>query len=152
MAPDPVKEEIMGLRIKNDIAAMNAYRSLSVTDGQLAKSLGMSSGFRINRVGAAGPSISEGLRAQVGDLEIAVRNARDGISVVQTAEDAMNEVAAENLSASESRIRDTDIASRIHTRAGTAMLARITWAGSGSGAQKPGAAHQVMAAKAASSF
>src|ERR1044071_930706 len=95
MAPDPIKEEIMGLRINQNIAAMNAYRNLTVTDGQMAKSLEkLSSGFRINRAAddAAGLSISEGLRAQVGGLKVAVRNAQDGISVVQTAEGAMNEV------------------------------------------------------------
>src|SRR5438105_15779350 len=95
MAPDPVKEETMGLRINQNIAAMNAYRNLSVTDGQMAKSLEkLSSGFRINRAAddAAGLSISEGLRSQVGGLQVAVRNAQDGISVVQTAEGALNEV------------------------------------------------------------
>src|SRR2546421_431648 len=95
MAPDPIKEEILGLRINKNIPAMNAYRNLSVTDGQMAKSLEkLTSGFRINRAAddAAGLSISEGLRAQVGGLKVAVRNAQDGISVVQTAEGAMNEV------------------------------------------------------------
>jgi flagellin len=85
----------MGLRINQNIAAMNAYRNLSVTDGQMAKSLEkLSSGFRINRAAddAAGLSISEGLRAQVGGLKVAVRNAQDGISVVQTAEGALSEV------------------------------------------------------------
>jgi flagellin len=85
----------MGLRINQNMAAMNAYRNLSVTDGQMAKSLEkLSSGFRINRAAddAAGLSISEGLRAQVGGLKVAVRNAQDGISVVQTAEGALNEV------------------------------------------------------------
>jgi flagellin len=85
----------MGLRINQNIAAQNAYRNLSVTDGQMAKSLEkLSSGFRINRAAddAAGLSISEGLRSQVGGLKVAVRNAQDGISVVQTAEGAMNEV------------------------------------------------------------
>ncbi|MDQ2650263.1 MAG: flagellin [Actinomycetota bacterium] len=85
----------MGLRINQNIAAQNAYRNLSVTDGQMSKSLEkLSSGFRINRAAddAAGLSISEGLRAQVGGLKVAVRNAQDGISVVQTAEGAMNEV------------------------------------------------------------
>jgi flagellin len=85
----------MGLRINQNIAAMNAYRNLSVTDGQMAKSLEkLSSGYRINRAAddAAGLSISEGLRAQVGGLKVAVRNAQDGISVVQTAEGALNEV------------------------------------------------------------
>src|SRR5437899_3220321 len=95
MAPDPVKEETMGLRINQNIAAMNAYRNLTVTDGQMAKSLEkLSSGFRINRAAddAAGLSISEGLRSQVGGTNAAIRNAQDGISVVQTAEGAMTEV------------------------------------------------------------
>jgi flagellin len=85
----------MGLRINQNIAAMNAYHSLSVTDGQMSKSLEkLSSGFRINRAAddAAGLSISEGLRAQINGLKVAVRNAQDGISVVQTAEGAMTEV------------------------------------------------------------
>jgi flagellin len=87
----------MGLRINQNIAAMNAYRNLSVTDGQMSKSLEkLSSGFRINRAAddAAGLSISEGLRSQVGGLKVAVRNAQDGISVVQTAEGALNEVTS----------------------------------------------------------
>ncbi len=85
----------MGLRINQNIAAQNAYRNLSVTDGQMSKSLEkLSSGFRINRAAddAAGLSISEGLRSQVGGLKIAVRNAQDGVSVVQTAEGALTEV------------------------------------------------------------
>jgi flagellin len=85
----------MGLRINQNIAAMNAYRNLTVTDGQMAKSLEkLSSGFRINRAAddAAGLSISEGLRAQVGGTKTAIRNAQDGISVVQTAEGALSEV------------------------------------------------------------
>jgi flagellin len=85
----------MGLRINQNIAAQNAYRNLSVTDGQMSKSLEkLSSGFRINRAAddAAGLSISEGLRAQVGGLKVAVRNAQDGISVAQTAEGALTEV------------------------------------------------------------
>ncbi len=85
----------MGLRINQDIAAMNAYRNLSVTEGQMAKGLEkLSSGFRINRAAddAAGLSISEGLRAQVGALKVAIRNAKGDISVVQTAQGAMNEV------------------------------------------------------------
>jgi flagellin len=87
----------MGLRINQNIAAMNAYRNLSVTDGQMSKSLEkLSSGFRINRAAddAAGLSISEGLRAQVGGLRVAVRNAQDGISVAQTAEGALTETHA----------------------------------------------------------
>lgn len=84
----------MSLRVNNNIAAVNAYRNLSVTDNQMAKSLEkLSSGFRINRAGddAAGLVISENLRSQVGGLNQAVRNAQDGISVVQTAEGALTE-------------------------------------------------------------
>ena len=87
----------MGLRINQNIAAFNAYRNLTITDGQMSKSLEkLSSGFRINRAAddAAGLAISEGLRAQVGGLKVAVRNAQDGISVAQTAEGSLTEVHA----------------------------------------------------------
>jgi flagellin len=87
----------MGLRINNNIAAFNAYRNLSVTDTNMSKSLEkLSSGYRINRAAddAAGLAISEGLRSQIGGLKVAVRNAQDGISVVQTAEGALNESQA----------------------------------------------------------
>ncbi|SDF09909.1 flagellin [Blastococcus fimeti] len=85
----------MGLRINQNIAALNAHRNLSITDNQMGKSLEkLSSGFRINRAAddAAGLAISEGLRSQVGGLKVAVRNAQDGVSVVQTAEGALTEV------------------------------------------------------------
>ncbi|RNM13136.1 flagellin [Nocardioides pocheonensis] len=84
----------MSLRINQNIDALNSYRNLSVTQGQLSKSLEkLSSGFRINRAAddAAGLAISEGLRSQVGGLKVAVRNAQDGVSVVQTAEGALTE-------------------------------------------------------------
>jgi flagellin len=87
----------MGLRINQNIAAMNAYRNLSVNDGQMSKSLEkLSSGFRINRAAddAAGLSISEGLRAQTGGLKVAIRNAQDGVGVIQTAEGALTETHA----------------------------------------------------------
>ena len=87
----------VGLRINQNIAAMNAYRHLSVSEGQMAKSLEkLSSGFRINRAAddAAGLVISENLRSQVNGLRVAVRNAQDGVSVVQTAEGALTEVHA----------------------------------------------------------
>lgn len=87
----------MGLRINQNIAAQNAYRNLSVTDGQMAKALEkLSSGFRINRAAddAAGLAISEGLRSQVGGLKTGVKNAQDGVSVAQTAEGALTEVHA----------------------------------------------------------
>ena len=84
----------MGLSINQNIAAVNAYHNLSNTQNDLAKSLEkLSSGFRINRAAddAAGLAISEGLRSQIGGLKVAVRNAQDGTSVVQTAEGALNE-------------------------------------------------------------
>jgi len=87
----------MSLRINQNIDAFNSYRNLSVTQGQMSKSLEkLSSGFRINRAAddAAGLAISEGLRSQVGGLKVAVRNAQDGISVVQTAEGALTETHA----------------------------------------------------------
>src|SRR5689334_736436 len=84
----------MSLRINQNIDAFNSYRNLSVTQGQMSKSLEkLSSGFRINRAAddAAGLAISEGLRAQIGGIKVAVRNAQDGVSVVQTAEGALTE-------------------------------------------------------------
>ncbi|MCU1376187.1 MAG: flagellin, partial [Actinomycetia bacterium] len=84
----------MGLRINQNVMAMNAYRNLTTTEGQLSKSLErLSSGFRINRAAddAAGLVISEGLRSQVMGLKMATRNAQDGVSVVQTAEGALTE-------------------------------------------------------------
>ena len=85
------------MRINQNIAAMNAYRNLTTTQGQLGKSLEkLSSGFRINRAAddAAGLTKSEGLRAEVKGTNQAIRNAQDGISLVQTAEGALNEVHA----------------------------------------------------------
>jgi flagellin len=87
----------MGLRINQNISAMNAYRNLSVTSDQMSKSLErLSSGFRINRAAddAAGLSISENLRSQIGGLKVAVRNSQDAISVTQTAEGALNETTS----------------------------------------------------------
>ncbi len=85
----------MGMQINTNIAGLNAYRNLSATQNDLSKSLEkLSSGLRINRAGddAAGLAISEGLKAQIGGLKVAGRNAQDGISVVQTAEGALTEV------------------------------------------------------------
>src|SRR4249919_709365 len=85
----------MSLRINQNTEAFNSYRNLSVTQGQMSKSLEkLSSGFRINRAAddASGLAISEGLRSQVGGLQQAARNAQDGVSVVQTAEGALTEV------------------------------------------------------------
>jgi flagellin len=83
------------MRINQNVMANNASRILSGTSVQMGKSLEkLSSGFRINRAAddAAGLVISQGLRAQASSLRQAVRNAQDGISVLQTAEGALNEV------------------------------------------------------------
>jgi flagellin len=87
----------MGMRINNNIEAMNATRQLSVNGANQAKSLEkLSSGMRINRAGddAAGLAISEKMRGQIRGLQQASRNAQDGISLIQTAEGALNETHA----------------------------------------------------------
>ena len=84
----------MALSINTNVAALNAYRNLNTTQNDLGKSLEkLSSGFRINRAAddAAGLAISEGMRSQIGGIKMGIRNAQDGISVVQTAEGALNE-------------------------------------------------------------
>jgi flagellin len=84
----------MSLRINTNISAMNAYRNLSVNDKSLQGSLEkLSSGLRINRAAddAAGLSVSQGLQSQIGGLQVAARNAQDGINVVQTADGALAE-------------------------------------------------------------
>ena len=83
------------MRINNNIMAMNANRQLGINNTSLAKSLEkLSSGHRINRAGddAAGLSISEKMRAQIRGLQMASKNAQDGISLIQTAEGALDEV------------------------------------------------------------
>lgn len=85
----------MSLRINQNVAALNAYRNLSASNTALGKSLEkLSSGFRINRAAddAAGLVKSENLRAEIRGSQQAVRNAQDGVSFVQTAEGALNEV------------------------------------------------------------
>mgnify|MGYP000867439922 CR=1 FL=1 len=85
------------MRINHNISALNAYRQLSVNNNSLQKSLEkLSSGFRINRAGddAAGLAISEKMRGQIRGLEQASRNAQDAISLIQTAEGALNETHA----------------------------------------------------------
>lgn len=80
--------------VQHNMTAANANRQLSVTTGAQAKSTEkLSSGYRINRAGddAAGLSISEKMRSQVRGLNKASTNAQDGISVIQTAEGALNE-------------------------------------------------------------
>jgi flagellin len=82
------------MRINNNLMAMNAHRQLKVNSSNQEKSLEkLSSGYRINRAGddAAGLSISEKMRAQIRGLQKASSNAQDGISLIQTAEGALNE-------------------------------------------------------------
>lgn len=82
------------MRINNNISALNAYRNLVSTDNRLNKSLErLSSGLRINRAAddAAGLAISEKMRGQIRGLNQAMRNAQDAISLIQTAEGALNE-------------------------------------------------------------
>ena len=83
------------MRINQNIAAFNSFRNLSATNNHLGKSLEkLSSGFRINRAAddAAGLAKSESLRAEIRGSRQAIRNAQDGVSFVQTAEGALNEV------------------------------------------------------------
>lgn len=82
------------MRINHNVAALNAWRNLSQTNSLLNKSLErLSSGLRINRAAddAAGLAISEKMRAQIAGLQTAQRNAQDAISLIQTAEGALNE-------------------------------------------------------------
>ena len=83
------------MRINQNIAALNSYRHLANTDSRLNRSLErLSSGLRINRAAddAAGLAISEKMRGQISGLRMAMRNAQDGISLMQTAEGAINEI------------------------------------------------------------
>jgi flagellin len=85
----------MSLRIQNNVEAFNAQRQLVTNSDKLGKAMEkLSSGYRINRAGddAAGLAISEKLRGQIGGLTQASRNAQDAVSLVQTAEGALNEV------------------------------------------------------------
>src|SRR3954463_14898315 len=93
-SPQIPRRNTMGMSVNTNVAAMNAYRNLSVTNSQMSKSLErLSSGYRINRAAddAAGLAISEGLRSQIGGMTQAVRNTPDGTSVVPTAEGALDE-------------------------------------------------------------
>ena len=83
------------MRIQHNIMAMNAYRNYTNNVSAMKKNLErLSSGYKINRAGddAAGLAISEKMRAQITGLETAQKNAKDGISLVQTAEGALTEV------------------------------------------------------------
>lgn len=82
------------MRIQHNIAALNSYRQLNTNNNAVAKNLEkLSSGYRINRAGddAAGLAISEKMRAQISGLEMATKNAQDGVSLIQTGEGALQE-------------------------------------------------------------
>jgi len=84
----------MGMSINTNLSALDAYRNLSNTSSSLNDSIQkLSSGLRINKAAddAAGLAISESLKSQTGGLQVAARNAQDGINVVQTAEGALGE-------------------------------------------------------------
>ena len=81
--------------VQHNLTAMNTNRQLGITTGGLAKSTEkLSSGYRINRAAddAAGLAISEKMRSQIRGLNRASKNSEDGVSLVQTAEGALNEV------------------------------------------------------------
>ncbi|GAA0472266.1 flagellin [Alkalibacillus silvisoli] len=83
--------------INNNISAMNTHRQMGINQNQMQNSMEkLSSGMRINKAGddAAGLAISEKMRAQINGLEQASRNAQDGISMIQTAEGALDETHA----------------------------------------------------------
>jgi len=83
------------MRIQHNILAMNAYRNYNTNTSALSKNLEkLSSGYKINRAGddAAGLAISEKMRAQITGLNAAQKNVKDGISLVKTAEGAMQEI------------------------------------------------------------
>ena len=83
------------MRIQHNIMAMNAYRNYGNNTSAVAKNLEkLSSGYKINRAGddAAGLAISEKMRAQITGLNAAQKNVKDGISLVKTAEGAMQEI------------------------------------------------------------
>ncbi|MGO0691354.1 flagellin N-terminal helical domain-containing protein, partial [Bacillus paralicheniformis] len=82
------------MRINHNIAALNTLNRLSSNNGASQKNMEkLSSGLRINRAGddAAGLAISEKMRGQIRGLEMAQKNAQDGISLIQTAEGALTE-------------------------------------------------------------
>ncbi|MDH5582065.1 MAG: flagellin [Bdellovibrionales bacterium] len=86
----------MGLRINTNVVSQSAQRTLSITNQDQAESLTkLSSGKRINKAAddAAGLAISEKLRAKIRGTTQAERNANDGISLIQTAEGGLNEIA-----------------------------------------------------------
>ena len=87
----------MSMVVQHNLSAMNTNRQLGISTGELSKSTEkLSSGYRINRAGddAAGLKISEKMRSQIRGLDQASDNAANGISLIQTAEGALNETHA----------------------------------------------------------
>lgn len=85
------------MRIQHNISALNAHRNLGFNNAQASKNLEkLSSGYKVNRAGddAAGLAISEKMRGQIRGLDMATKNAQDSISLIQTAEGALNETHA----------------------------------------------------------
>ncbi len=85
------------MRIQHNIAALNTHRNLGMNNAAASKNLEkLSSGYQINRAGddAAGLAISEKMRGQISGLDMASKNANDSISLIQTAEGALNETHA----------------------------------------------------------
>ena len=85
----------MGMVVRTNTMAINAQRQLNLNNNKVSKSLEkLASGYKINRAGddAAGLAISERMKAQIKGLDAASTNSQDGISLVQTAEGALNEV------------------------------------------------------------
>ena len=85
------------MRINNNLQAINTHRQLGISTTAGSKSMEkLSSGYRINRAGddAAGLAISEKMRGQIRGLNMASKNAQDGVSLIQTAEGALDEVHA----------------------------------------------------------
>ncbi|BAK17704.1 flagellin [Solibacillus silvestris StLB046] len=82
------------MRIQHNISALNTHRNLTANNAQASKNLEkLSSGYKVNRAGddAAGLAISEKMRGQIRGLDMATKNAQDSISLIQTAEGALNE-------------------------------------------------------------
>ncbi|WP_336636188.1 flagellin Hag [Lysinibacillus fusiformis] len=85
------------MRIQHNISALNTHRNLSFNNTEASKNLEkLSSGYKVNRAGddAAGLAISEKMRGQIRGLDMATKNAQDSISLIQTAEGALNETHA----------------------------------------------------------
>lgn len=100
----------MGLRIQTNIQSLNSQRNLvNSTEANSQSMEKLSSGYRINKAAddAAGLAISENLKAGIRGLNVARRNANDGVSLVQTAEGGLNEVG--NIL---SRLRDSQFSRR----------------------------------------